>query len=201
MGQLIFRYGSMSSGKTMQLLSLVTQHFLQSKKVLLVKPAIDTRFDPGYIVSRTGMKHRFDYSVDFDFDFTKLSGLNMVDCLFVDEAQFLSSKHIEQLKEITVENENLKVICYGLLTDFKSNLFEGSKRLVELSDRLEEILSTCYYCNNFARYNMRHIGNRPVFDGEVIELGCEESYFPVCWTCYSKQKKETKKLKLVKTDM
>lgn len=189
MSELVFRYGSMSSGKTMQLIALVKQYIAQKKVVLLVKPKIDTRSEYSIVKSRTGLKLEVDYVVDADFNFTEIPNLDTVDGIFVDEAQFLEKKHVDQLKHI-VTSFGIRTICYGLLTDFQTNLFEASKRLIEIGDRNEEIFSTCSYCINFAKYNMRHDDGKPTFEGNVVSVGGDESYIPVCWKCYSEKKKE-----------
>ncbi|RVD93044.1 thymidine kinase [Tubulinosema ratisbonensis] len=181
MPQLIFRYGTMCSGKSMQLISLATQYNLQNKKILILKPAIDTRFSDTEIVSRNDLRIKVDYLITSDFDITSICELNKVSCILVDEAQFLKEKHVEQLRMISFKT---KVICYGLLTDFQSKLFEGSKRLVELADSKEEIFSICHYCNGTSKLNIRHVNNHAVFTGEVIQLGGEEAYYQTCVVCY-----------------
>jgi thymidine kinase len=79
------------------------------------------------------------------------------------------------------------VICYGLRTDFKSHLFEGSRRLMELADSIEEVKATCHYCNRKSIMNLKHVNGAAVISGPSVELGSEEKYYPVCFACYRTQ--------------
>jgi thymidine kinase len=110
----------------------------------------------------------------------KLKGIS---CILVDEAQFVSASIIDQLRDISLKME-IPVICYGLRTDFKSYLFEGSRRLMELADSIEEVKSTCYFCNKKSIFNLKHVNGIATKDGPSIRLGTEELYFPVCYRCY-----------------
>ena len=103
--------------------------------------------------------------------------------MLVDEAQFLSASVVDELRELTLRKE-LPVICYGLRTDFRSALFEGSRRLLELADSIEEIKTTCAYCNSKAILNLKSLDGEPTLDGPSTELGCEELYLPVCYRHY-----------------
>jgi thymidine kinase len=119
---------------------------------------------------------------DTKLDFSVFSNMS---CILVDEAQFLSKSVIDQLRLITLEM-NVPVICYGLRTDFKSFLFEGSKRLMELADSIEEIKATCYFCTKKSILNLKHVNGVATVDGPTIQLGAEELYFPTCFNCYTK---------------
>ena len=98
----------------------------------------------------------------------------------------MASHIIEQFRTISVE-KGIPVICYGLRTDFRSNLFEGSKRLLELADSIEEVKATCHFCNRKSIMNLKHVDGVAVSDGPVVQLGAEESYFPACYSCYQQQ--------------
>jgi thymidine kinase len=115
-------------------------------------------------------------------------------CILVDEAQFLSSKTIDELRSITVD-WNLPVICYGLRTDFKSYLFEGSRRLMEIADSIEEVKVTCNYCNRKAIMNLKHVNGVAVNEGPSVELGAEEKYLPSCFHCYRIELQKSKSLR------
>lgn len=190
MPQLIFRYGTMCSGKSMQLISLATQYSLQGKKIIILKPKMESRFSETEIISRNDLRVRVDYLIDDSFDITSIGNIQKVSCILVDEVQFLKPHHIEQLRVIAFK---VRVICYGLLTDFQSKLFDGSKRLVELSDKIESISSICHYCNESAQFNMRHVNNHPVFTGNVIMLGAEDCYYQTCAVCYFRIKNKNTK--------
>ncbi len=185
MAKLYFRHGTVGSAKTLNLLAVAHNYRQQGKEILLIKPALDDRFGQASIKSRAGLEKSADILAN---DETDLSNYNYegIDCILVDEAQFIPAKLIEQLREIA-EEKNVPVICYGLRTDFRRNLFEGSKRLLELSDTIEEIKTTCAFCNRKAIFNLKHVNGEPTIAGPSIDLGAEEKYFPACSVCYSDQ--------------
>ncbi|GAB5412128.1 MAG: thymidine kinase [Chlamydiales bacterium] len=185
MAKLYFRYGAVGSAKTLNLLAVAHNYEQQGKQVIRLKPAMDTRFGKPMIKSRAGLQAEADLLVDDNTDFSQLE-LDDISCILVDEAQFFSAKVIEALRILTID-KNVPVICYGLRTDFRGNLFTGSKRLMELADSIEEIKSTCFYCNRKAVMNLRYIDGRPVVEGPVVFLGADEKYHPACYPCYRKQ--------------
>jgi len=180
--KLYFRYGTMDSAKSMNLLAVAHNYRKQGKKVLLVKPRLDTRFGATKISSRSGLEADADLMVDEEtvLDPREFNGL---DCVLVDEAQFLPPHIIEDLRRITVD-PGVPVICYGLRTDFKTKLFPGAQRLMELADRIEEVKVTCQYCQKKAICNLRFVNGTPTVDGPQIQLGADEHYAPVCWGHY-----------------
>ena len=106
--------------------------------------------------------------------------------ILVDESQFLTSEHVEQLRAI-VDDLDISVICYGLRTDFQTHLFEGSKRLFELADSIEEMKISCS-CGKKAIFNARFNENGElVTSGEQILIGGEDIYKPMCSRCYRKE--------------
>jgi thymidine kinase len=107
-----------------------------------------------------------------------------IHCILVDEAQFLSKSVIDQLRRFANELD-LPVICYGLRSDFRTDLFEGSRRLFELADEISEVKTTCYFCNKRALFNLKLLNGNPTLDGPSVELGAEEKYLPACSTCYA----------------
>ena len=182
MAKLYFRYGTMDSAKSMNLLAVAHNYRKQGKRVLLVKPRLDTRFGANKISSRCGLEATADLMVDEDttLDPHDFEGL---DCVLVDEAQFLPPAVIEDLRRITVD-PGVPVICYGLRTDFRTKLFPGAQRLMELADRIEEVKVTCQYCQKKAICNLRFVNGTPTVRGPQIQLGADESYAPVCWHHY-----------------
>jgi thymidine kinase len=185
--KLYFRYGTMDSAKSMNLLAVAHNYRKQGKKVLLVKPRLDTRFGASKISSRCGLEADADVMVDEDMalDPRDFAGL---DCVLVDEAQFLSPSAIEDLRRITVD-PGVPVICYGLRTDFQTKLFPGAQRLMELADRIEEVKVTCQYCAKKAICNLRFVNGSPTIQGPQVQLGADESYAPVCWAHYDEATK------------
>ncbi len=185
MAKLYYRYGTVGSAKTLNLLAVAHNYRNQGKKVLLLKPELDTRFGRESIKSRAGLEMAADLLVRPDSALLDLDyeGIN---CILVDEAQFLSKRVIDQLRAITLA-KNIPVICYGLRTDFRSHLFEGSLRLMEIADSIEEVKATCHYCNKKSIMNIKHVNGVATVDGPSIQLGAEEKYFPVCYPCYESQ--------------
>ena len=182
MAKLYFRYGTMDSAKSMNLLAVAHNYRKQGKRVLLLKPRLDTRFGPGKISSRSGLEAEADVLVDSE---TTLDPRDFVglDCVLVDEAQFLSPSVVEDLRRITVD-PGVPVICYGLRTDFRTRLFPGAQRLMELADGIEEVKVTCQYCQRKAICNLRFVNGTPTVRGPQVQLGAEETYAPVCWSHY-----------------
>ncbi len=180
--KLYFRYGTMDSAKSMNLLAVAHNYRKQGKRVLLIKPRLDVRFGSGKISSRSGLEAEADLLVDDD-TVLEPGDFRGYDCLLVDEAQFLPPAIIEDLRRITVD-PGIPVICYGLRTDFRTRLFPGAQRLMELADGIEEVKVTCQYCQRKAICNLRFVNGTPTVVGPQIQLGAEESYAPVCWAHY-----------------
>ena len=182
MAKLYFRYGTMDSAKSLNLLAVAHNYRKQGKRVVLMKPRLDTRFGADKVSSRAGLEAEADLMID---DETVLDPRDYagVDCVLVDEAQFLPPAVIEDLRRITVD-PGVPVICYGLRTDFQTRLFPGSQRLMELADGIEEVKVTCQYCQKKAICNLRFVNGQAVVHGPQIQLGAEESYAPVCWAHY-----------------
>lgn len=188
MSKLYFRYGVMGSSKTAEALMCRFNYIQKGFNVLLLKPTIDNRFetDTPQIISRIGIKAdciKFDKNQNMIELFEKENTANKIDVIIVDEIQFASTKQIEQLRRISY---NIPVLCYGLLTNFKTQLFEGSKRLIEIADSLQEIKSICK-CGRKASVNARFINGKITNHGEEILIGAEESYESMCYLCYRKQ--------------
>ena len=188
MAKLIFNYSAMNSGKTMDLLRTAYNYEENGLKVIVMKPSIDTKGGDS-IVTRVGLDRKVDFLIDNDCDVydllsDKVSG---VKCIFVDEAQFLTIEHINQLFRIT-KKLDVPVICYGLRTNFKSELFSGSMRLLALADELNEFKSLCS-CGNMARFNARKLNGKFLFDGEdiLIDGTSKIEYIPLCGECYLKK--------------
>lgn len=202
MAKLYFRYGAVGSAKTLNLLAVAHNYRQQEKRILILKPALDTRFGANRVRSRAGLEQEADIVLAAGEQINE-SRLPGIDCLLVDECQFLDPQAIEQLRRITTDF-NVPVICYGLRTDFRRRLFPGSQRLLELADAIEEVKTTCAFCNKKAIYNLKMVGGRAVGGADsdavggassndpddlknlesVVDLGCEEKYLPTCAGCY-----------------
>ncbi len=191
MAKLYFRYGAVGSAKSLNLLAVAHAYRQQRKKVFLIKPELDDRFGIDKIRSRAGLEKNADLLVGPN---TKLSldGFAGVNCILVDEAHFLSSAMINQLRELSYQRD-IPVICYGLRSDFRSDSFEGSKRLLEIADTIEEIKTTCAFCNKKAIMNLKHVNGVATIEGPSIDLGAEEKYLPACYRCYKLELNKSKK--------
>lgn len=194
MAKLYFRHGTVGSAKTLNLLAVAHNYRQQGKQVVLLKPELDCRFGTDHIKSRAGLEMQADVLVSPQTDLKQLT-LDGVSCLLVDEAQFLSIEHIDQLRDIAYLKD-IPVICYGLRTDFRTKLFPGSLRLMELADSIEEIKATCYFCNKKSIMNLKHVDGNPTLEGPSVQLGSEEKYLPVCYQCYRTHLESTNQAEL-----
>jgi thymidine kinase len=180
--KLYFRYGAMRSAKTLNLLAVAHNYRDQGKKIIIIKPMVDNRAGSEKVASRAGLSVDADIVVE-DRTVFNMSDFDSIDCVLVDESQFLSQMVVDQLREIS-SVKKVPVICYGLRTDFKGKLFAGSARLFELADSIEEVKVTCQFCNKKAIMNMRLLDGNPTLSGEQIQIGGDESYIPTCYECY-----------------
>ncbi|MEE0978820.1 MAG: thymidine kinase [Muribaculaceae bacterium] len=193
-GKLYFRYGTMGSAKTALLLTTAFNFEERNMSYVCMKPVIDTRDSRNVIKSRIGIERECIwiyqdsdlYQMACDMFGTKRI---MVDWFLIDEAQFLSEAQVDQLSRI-VDDFGCNVICYGLRTDFKSHLFEGSRRLFEIADTIDEIKSTCN-CGNKTIINARIDANGDfVEEGAQVEIGGDDRYIAVCRKCWRNKKIE-----------
>lgn len=183
MAKLYFRYGTMNSGKSMDILKVKHNYEEQGKNVILLTTSVDDRYGVGVVKSRTGLSSEAHVIEELGCsisDFVQAeNNLNRISCVLIDESQFLLEDSIMSLVEV-VDQLNIPVICYGLKNDFQNQLFEGSKRLIEMADKVEEIKTICWFCESKAIMNMRMHDGKAVYHGEQIQTGGNESYLPVC---------------------
>lgn len=172
MPQLYFHYGAVGSAKTLHLLAVADTYKRQNKSVLLFKPRLDVRFDDR-IQSRAGLYQKA-ILVEFPGDIHECLKDKKIDCILFDEANFATIDVIEYLRDVSYI---IPVMMFGIRTDFLGKLFPAIKRLFEVSDKIVEIKTTCFYCGKKATMN-RKIANR---ENHEIELGCEELYVPTCY--------------------
>lgn len=189
MAKLYFRYGTMNSGKSIEVLRTAHNYEEQGKSVLLFTPSIDNRYGAGNVTSRIGMQKEA-LTVGSSTDMYAIAKERMPSCVLIDEAQFLNGKQVSQLTDICDELD-IPVIAYGLRSDFLGSLFEGSLHLFAVADKIEEVKTVCWYCDRKAVMNMRCKDGKPVFQGEQIQIGGNESYIPVCRKCYKIRKKQS----------
>jgi thymidine kinase len=184
MGKLYFRYGAMGSSKTANALMVRYNYIEKGQNAILLKPRTDDRDGEKTVKSRIGLSAEGIFVEDFLEEaknqwFTKKSDTwKRLDCVIVDEAQFLTEEQVDLLAEI-VDRYDLPVICYGLRTDFTSHLFTGSKRLMEIANYIEEVPTVCW-CGRRAHFNARVSNGKIVRDGEQIMVGGNDSYVSLC---------------------
>lgn len=190
--KLYFKYGVMGCSKTAQALMTKFNYEQQGYNVLLIKPSIDNRDDhenKTVIRSRIGLESEaiaFSRRQSLIKLFNKRKKDN-IGVVIVDECQFCTSAQIDELKEIT---KFVPVLCYGLKTDFRTKLFSGSRRLIEIADSLTELKAICE-CGRKATVNARFKNGLLVTKGSVIEIGGDDKYRAMCYDCYKKLEKQT----------
>lgn len=198
MAKLYFRYGAMNSGKSTALLQAAYNYEERGQRVLLAKPAVDTKADD-QIASRLGVSRTVDFLIAPDARIGDLfqreraraeaeHGVG-VSCLLIDEAQFLTPAQVDDLFRIAI-HENIPVLAYGIRSDFLTAAFPGSRRLLEIAHSLEELKTICR-CGRKAVFNGRVIDGEFVFDGDqvAIDEGGQVAdhvvtYESLCGACY-----------------
>lgn len=192
LAQLFFTYGAMNAGKSIELLKVAHNYDEQGKEVYILTSSVDTRSGIGKVASRIGIEKEadviFEESNIFDMVVDKVKELAEYDdeilyAVLIDEAQFLSRDQIIQLTKV-VDNLGIPVLTYGLKNDFSNHLFEGSQALIEFADKLKEMKTVCQYCDKKAGFNLRVIEGQPIYEGDQIQVGGNESYVSVCRKCY-----------------
>lgn len=186
MSKLYFRHGAMNSGKSTALLQVAFNYEERGQNVLIAKPAVDTKGDRG-IVSRLGVVRDADFLILPTDNLRELvaeqSKRFKVDCLLIDEAQFLTREQVDQAMEIAVL-DNVPVLAYGIRTDFRTNGFPGSIRLLEIAHSLEELKTICR-CGKKAMFNARLQNGKFIFDGDQVAIdGDKVTYESLCPNCY-----------------
>lgn len=196
MSKLYFRHGAMNSGKSTALLQAAHNYEERDQHVLLAKPAIDVKGEKA-ITSRLGVDREVDFLITPQLnlrdefsnrvaEFKKATGKDIA-CLLIDEAQFLSRDQVDQALEIAVLDD-VPVLAYGIRTDFLTNGFPGSLRLLEIAHSLEELKTICR-CGRKAMFNGRKLDGKFVFDGEQVAIdGVHVTYESLCPTCYFAEK-------------
>ena len=182
MAKLYFNYSSMNAGKSNMLLQANHNYIERGMKPRIYTSDLDNRFGNGEIVSRIGLKSKsniFTSKTDIYKDISNVITHSNVDCVLIDEAQFLTQNQVIQLGKI-VDEFGIPVLAFGIRTDFQGNLFEGSKYLLAWADNLKEIKTVCH-CGRKATMVLRlNTRGEIVSDGTQIEIGGEEKYVSVC---------------------
>ena len=182
MAKLYFNYSSMNAGKSTMLLQANHNYIERGMNPRIYTSDLDNRFGKGEIISRIGLKAKsniFSSKTNIYKDILNFRKKSIVDCVLIDEAQFLTQIQVRQLGKV-VDELDIPVLTFGIRTDFQGNLFEGSKYLLAWADNLKEIKTVCH-CGRKATMVLRlNADGEVVSDGTQIEIGGEEKYVSVC---------------------
>lgn len=189
MAKLYFYYSTMNAGKSTTLLQSSYNYQERNMNTLVYTAAIDDRFGVGKVTSRIGISQDawlFHKESNLLAEIEQHVMHEKLNCILVDEAQFLTKSQVYQLSEV-VDKLNIPVLCYGLRTDFQSELFEGSQYLLAWADQLEELKTICY-CGRKANFVLRlNEQGDVVRDGAQIQIGGNDSYLSVCRQHYKEK--------------
>lgn len=186
MAQLYYRYSTMNAGKSIELIKVAYNYEERGKRVLVFTPAIDDRSGVGIVSSRIGIQ-RDALPITDDTNlldvFMKENAKETVDCVLIDECQFLRKHHIQELVEI-VDSCDVPVLAYGLKNDFRNELFEGSYYMLIYADKIEEIKTICW-CGRKATMVARVVDGKFVKEGQQIVVGGLDMYVSLCRKHYN----------------
>lgn len=190
MSKIFFKTGVMGSGKTFDLLRVIYNYTERGLNTLVYKPKLDTRegTEKCFISTRASLEDAEALWIPDEIEREVGSDVLEFDpaVIIIDESQFLTKQQVDDFQKICY-NYNIPIIFYGLKTTFQGELFEGSKRILEICDKLEEFKSMCH-CGNVARQNVRLVDGKMVTDGDVVAVGGNEMYTSVCNKCFVERK-------------
>lgn len=197
MAQLYFYYSAMNAGKSTSLLQSSYNYNERGMDSLIFTAEIDTRFVQGKVTSRIGLAADailFSQQTDMERLIKEKNSYQKIHCVLVDECQFLTKEQVSQLCKI-VDYANIPVLCYGLRTDFRGELFIGSHYLLAWADKLIELKTICYCGRKASRVLRLDDNGLAVYQGEQIEIGSNEKYISVCRRHYMDAINHTKCIK------
>lgn len=186
MAQLYYRYSTMNAGKSIELIKVAYNYEERGKNVLVLAPSIDNRYGEGKITSRIGVSRealKIDSEADILSIYKEAEAQNHIDCVLVDECQFLKKHHVAELVSI-VDEYDTPVLAYGLKNDFRNELFEGSYYMLVYADKIEEIKTICH-CGRKATMVARVVDGTMVRSGEQIVIGGNDMYVSLCRKHYN----------------
>ena len=182
MANFYFKYGAMEAGKTTALLQAAYNYTRKGMNIIVIKSSTDKKGDDT-IVSRLGISRKVDYLIEPDEKILDRVKLDNLDCILVDEVQFMTPKQVKELWLIA-QLRDIPVVCYGLKTTFKGEFFIGSKPAMELADVIEELPIICS-CGSDAKFNARKINGEFVVEGAEVAIdGQDAEYESLCGKCY-----------------
>lgn len=182
MAQLYFYYSAMNAGKSTALLQSAYNYQERGMRAEIFTAALDNRFGEGKVASRIGLQsdaHLYTDSTNMLDAITTLADSGKIDCLFIDEAQFLTKQQVQQLT-VVVDDLDIPVLAYGLRTDFLGETFAGSHYLLAWADKMFELKTVCH-CGRKANFVVRRDSNgTPVTKGAQVQVGGNDSYESMC---------------------
>lgn len=187
MAKIHFKFGAMNSGKSDTLIKTAYNYEERGLEVIVVKPVIDSR-GGDFGTARGGHSRKVGIHAESHTDLmVEVSRTPDIACVLVDESQFLTGEQISQLYHVA-KGMNISVICYGLRADFRTELFPGSKRLLEIADNIEKLPTMCF-CGSQAEFNTRKINGQYVFEGDQVAIDGEGmvEYDSLCGSCYVRE--------------
>ena len=188
MAKLHFFYSTMNAGKSTSLLQSNHNYKENGLDTMIFLPNETSKLSKGQIVSRIGLKAKaIIANKDFNFlNFIKDNKSENLSCILIDEAQFLTKEQVRQLGQVA-DRLNYPVMCYGIRTDFRGELFEGSAELLALADNLIELKTICSLCSRKATMVVRKDDSgKVVTEGSKVVVGGNDIYMPVCRKHYRK---------------
>jgi len=186
MAQLYYRYSTMNAGKSIEVIKIAHNYEERGKNVLTLLPAVDNRYGVGVITSRIGVQREatvVEESTNILELFMAKNAEEPIDCVLVDECQFLKKHHVMELVEI-VDSCNVPVLAYGLKNDFRNELFEGSYYMLIYADKIEEVKTICW-CGRKATMVARVQDGKIVRQGQHIMIGGNNMYVSLCRKHYN----------------
>ncbi|PSU32462.1 thymidine kinase [Photobacterium lutimaris] len=182
MAQMYFYYSAMNAGKSTTLLQSSFNYRERGMTPVIFTAAIDDRYGKGMVSSRIGLQEEAELFNASDDLYTRLQDMHStqkVDCVLIDECQFLTKEQVYQLTEV-VDKLNIPVLCYGLRSDFRGELFAGSRYLLAWADKLVELKTICH-CGRKANMVIRQdASGKAIADGDQVEIGGNDRYVSVC---------------------
>lgn len=186
MAQLYYRYSTMNAGKSLELIKVAYNYEERGKNVLTLVPAVDDRYGVGLVTSRIGVQREAmiikDNTNILDL-FLRENEKHKIECVLIDECQFLKKHHVQELVEI-VDSCDVPVLAYGLKNDFRNELFEGSYYMLIYADKIEEIKTICW-CGRKATMVARVVDGEFVKHGEQVLIGGNDMYVSLCRKHYN----------------
>lgn len=186
MAQLYYRYSTMNAGKSIELIKVAYNYEERGKNVLTLVPSVDDRYGIGVVTSRIGVQREAivvnDDTNIFDL-YLRENEKRKIDCILIDECQFLKKHHVQELVEI-VDSCEVPVLAYGLKNDFRNELFEGSYYMLVYADKIEEIKTICW-CGRKATMVARVVDGNIVKQGEQVVIGGNDLYVSLCRKHYN----------------